>query len=112
MSFAGGRQQGSKERRHRIDTGDRHRLGPTGPFPAGRPGKGILLGHHYKGAPMSSYDGDDDENGQPKPVDPEKEADTGITGGGGPASVIYGDDDKDQADEAAEEMLKAPDEGS
>ena len=35
---------------------------------------------------------------------------TGFTGGGGPASVIYGDGEDDKADETAEEMLKAPDE--
>jgi hypothetical protein len=54
----------------------------------------------------------DDENREPEPVDPEQEPDTGITGGGGPASVIYGDKDDDEADEIAEEMLKAPDEES
>ena len=44
--------------------------------------------------------------------DSEKATDTGLTGGGGPASVIYGDGDDDEADEIAEEMLKGPDESS
>jgi hypothetical protein len=44
--------------------------------------------------------------------DSEEETDTGLTGGGGPASVIYGDGDKEEADEIAEDMLKAPDDES
>ena len=51
-----------------------------------------------------------DENREPEPVDPDEVEDTGFTGGGGPASVIYGDGEDDKADETAEEMLKAPDE--
>ena len=42
----------------------------------------------------------------------EEETDTGSTGGGGPASVIYGDGDKEEADEIADDMLKAPDDES
>ncbi|HUQ21905.1 MAG TPA: hypothetical protein VM049_02725 [Gaiellaceae bacterium] len=53
----------------------------------------------------------DDKNGEPEPVDPdEAEEGTGFTGGGGPASVIYGDGADDEVDDTAEEMLKAPDE--
>ena len=44
--------------------------------------------------------------------DSEEETDTGLTSGGGPASVIYGDGDDAEADEIAEEMLKGPDESS
>ena len=50
----------------------------------------------------------DDENRESEPVD--QEPDTGIAGGGGPASVIYADNGDAEADEIAEEMLKAPDE--
>lgn len=56
---------------------------------------------------MNSHE---DENGEPEPVDPDEVEDTGFTGGGGPASVIYKDEDEDKVDETAEEMLKAPDE--
>jgi hypothetical protein len=52
---------------------------------------------------------DDDANRDP--LDPE-ETDDDLAGGGGPASVIYGDGDKDEADEIAEDMLKAPDDES
>jgi hypothetical protein len=55
----------------------------------------------------------DDDELEPKPVDPEQEPETSFTGGsGGPASVIYGDDDADEADEIGEEMLRAPDDES
>jgi hypothetical protein len=47
-----------------------------------------------------------------EPSDSEEETDTGLTGGGGPASVIYGDGDKEEADEIAEDMLEAPDDES
>ena len=53
---------------------------------------------------------DDDRNGEPEPIDPDEVDDTGLQGGGGPASVIYGDEEDDKADEIGEEMLKAPDE--
>ena len=53
---------------------------------------------------MNSHE---DENRGPEPVDPDE---VGFTGGGGPASVIYGDGEDDKADETAEEMLKTPDE--
>ena len=52
----------------------------------------------------------DEETERPEPLDHDEVKDTGFTGGGGPASVIYGDDEDDEVDEAAEEMLKAPDE--
>lgn len=54
----------------------------------------------------------DEATGEPAPVDPEQEEDTGLTGGGGPAAVIYGDGDADEADEIADEMLKGPDDNS
>ena len=41
----------------------------------------------------------DDDNREPEPVDSDREQDTGIAGGGGPASVIYGDKGDDEADE-------------
>ncbi len=55
---------------------------------------------------------DENENREPEPVEAEEEKDTGFAGGGGPASVIYGDErgDDDKADEIADDMLKAPDE--
>ena len=56
---------------------------------------------------MNSHD---DENREPEPVDPDDVEDTGFTGGGGPASVIYGDGEDEKAEETAEKMLKAPDE--
>ena len=44
-----------------------------------------------------------------EPVEPEDADDVGIVGGsGGPASIIYGEDD--EADEHGDDMLKAPDE--
>jgi hypothetical protein len=61
----------------------------------------------YRGVSMNSQD---DENREPEPIEPDEVEDTGFTGGGGPASVIYGDGEDDKADETAEEMLKAPDE--
>ena len=54
----------------------------------------------------------DHDNREPEPVDSDREQDTGIAGGGGPASVIYGDKGDDEADEIAGEMLEAPDEES
>ena len=56
---------------------------------------------------MNSHD---DETRAPEPVDSDQVEDEGFTGGGGPASVIYGDGEDDEADEIAEEMLKAPEE--
>ena len=56
---------------------------------------------------MNSHD---EEKGRREPLDPDEVEETGFTGGGGPASVIYGDDEDDKVDETAEEMLKAPDE--
>ena len=56
---------------------------------------------------MNSHD---EEKGTPEPLDPDEVEDTGFTSGGGPASVIYGDEEDDKVDETAEEMLKAPDE--
>ena len=51
----------------------------------------------------------DDKTSEPQPVDPEDADDVGIVGGsGGPASIIYGEDD--EADEHGDDMLKAPDE--
>ena len=59
---------------------------------------------------MNSHD---DENRESEPVDAEGEKDTGFAGGGGPASVIYGDgNESDEADEIADDMLKAPDEST
>ena len=55
-------------------------------------------------------DAHDDDKREPEPLDPDEVEDTGFTGGGGPASVIYGDAEKDKADEIGEEMLKAPEE--
>jgi len=51
----------------------------------------------------------DDKASEPQPVDPEDADDVGIVGGGGgPASIIYGEDD--EADKHGDDMLKAPDE--
>ena len=50
-----------------------------------------------------------DESPNPNDVEDDND-DPGFAGGGGPASIIYGDDD--QADETGKEMLKAPDESS
>lgn len=50
------------------------------------------------------------ENPEPEQPDAEHAEDSGFTGGGGPASVIYGDRGKEEADELGEEMLRAPDE--
>ena len=47
-----------------------------------------------------------------EPSNSDEETDTGLTGDGGPASVIYGDGDKEEADEIAEDMLKAPEDES
>ena len=60
---------------------------------------------------MNSHD---DESRESDPVDAEEEKDTGFAGGGGPASVIYGDGNErdDEADEIADDMLKAPDEST
>jgi hypothetical protein len=63
--------------------------------------------HIDQGASMNPHDDDVREAD-----DSEEATDTGLTGGGGPASVIYGDGDDDEADEIAEEMLKGPDESS
>ena len=61
---------------------------------------------------MNSHDDENREPEKPEPVDPDEVEDTGFTGGGGPASVIYGDGENDKEDETAEGMLKAPDEDS
>lgn len=54
---------------------------------------------------MSTYD----ESPEREPLDSEEAEDTGFAGGGGPASVIYGENDE-EVDRAGEEMLEAPDE--
>ena len=56
----------------------------------------------------------EDEKREPEPVEAEEEKDTGFAGGGGPASVIYGDGNgaDEEADEIADDMLKAPDEST
>jgi hypothetical protein len=79
----------------------------AGQFPGAWPGEAPLFNDAYTGVSMSSHD---DENREPEPVGPGEEEDAGFTGGGGAASVIYGDGEDDKADETAEEMLKAPDE--
>jgi hypothetical protein len=79
----------------------------AGQFPGAWPGEAPLFSDAYTGVSMSSHD---DENREPEPVGPGEEEDAGFTGGGGAASVIYGDGEDDKADETAEEMLKAPDE--
>jgi hypothetical protein len=61
---------------------------------------------------MNSHE---DAQGEPEALDAEEEeTDKAFTGGGGPASVIYGDGDRDddEADEIADSMLKAPDEST
>ena len=58
--------------------------------------------------PEDAFD-TDDKTSEPQPVDPEDADDVGIVGGsGGPASIIYGEDD--EADKHGDEMLRAPDE--
>ena len=51
-----------------------------------------------------------DENREPEPVDTDEVEDAGVTGGGGPAAIIYGSEEDDKVDKIAEDMLKAPDE--
>jgi len=61
------------------------------------------------GQSEDALDTDDTSEDKPQPVDPEDADDVGIVGGsGGPASIIYGEDD--DADKHGDEMLKAPDE--
>ena len=59
--------------------------------------------------PEDTLNTDDANDHEPQPVDPDDADDVGIVGGsGGPASIIYGEDD--EVDEHGEDMLKAPDE--
>jgi hypothetical protein len=52
-----------------------------------------------------------DLGGDPVPVDPEDAEEAGFIGGsGGPASIIYGDGDDDEADEHGDRLLRGPDE--
>jgi len=44
----------------------------------------------------------------PKPVDPEDAEEAGFGGSGGPASIIYGEDD--EADEHGDRLTRPPDE--
>ena len=50
-----------------------------------------------------------DAERKPEPVDPEDAPDVGFIGGsGGPASIIYGEDD--EADEHGDRLTRGPDE--
>jgi len=76
-------------------------------IPGAWPGK-----HPFSTMPTEEYsmNSHDDEKPQARACRPRRGGGHGFTGGGGPASVIYGDEDDDKVDEIAEEMLKAPDE--
>ncbi len=53
----------------------------------------------------------DDAEGEPKPVDPEDADDAGLVGGsGGPAAIIYGEVDDDEADEHGDRLTRGPEE--
>ncbi|MCP9485706.1 MAG: hypothetical protein MSC30_07580 [Gaiellaceae bacterium MAG52_C11] len=51
----------------------------------------------------------DADDGEPEPLDPEDAEESGFVGGsGGPAGIIYGEDD--EADEHGDRLAKGPDE--
>lgn len=51
----------------------------------------------------------DDEH--PEPVEPEDADEAGFVGGsGGPAAIIYGDGDDEEADEHGDRLTRGPDE--
>lgn len=52
---------------------------------------------------------DEDADREREPVDPEDADEVGFVGGsGGPASIIYGEDD--EADEHGDRLIRSPDE--
>ena len=56
-------------------------------------------------------DENDAESGDPEPVDPEDAEEVGFFGGsGGPASIIYGEDD--EADKHGDRLAHGPDKTS
>ncbi len=58
---------------------------------------------------METDDTTQNEDAEPKPVDPEDADEAGFVGGsGGPASIIYGDDK--EADEHGDRLTRGPEE--
>ena len=59
----------------------------------------------------SKDDPTNDPEREPTPVPPEEAEEVGIVGGsGGPASIIYGDRDDDEADEHGDRLSHGPEE--
>lgn len=55
----------------------------------------------------------EDPGREPTPVPPDDAEEVGIVGGsGGPASIIYGDRDDEEADEHGDRLSHGPDEGA
>lgn len=48
-----------------------------------------------------------DDEREPDPVDPENADDPGVAGGGGPAAIIYGEDE--EAEEHGDRLAGEPD---